>query len=133
PALSMSEPGSSGSDPCGLKATAVREGDAWVVNGHKWFITGADVAPFHTVMCKTGTDAKGRDAYSLLVVPKGTNGVQLVRETPVLGLRRGHWEVRYDNVRVPADYMVGQPGQAGLVAQARLAPGRLFHAARWLG
>ena len=133
PALSMTEPGTSGSDPSGLSAHARMDGAEWVINGHKWFITGADVAPYHTVMCRTGSNPTGRDAFSLLVVPQGTPGVQLVREMELMGLRRGHWEVRYENVRVPADYIVGGIGNAGVVAQARLAPGRLLHAARWIG
>lgn len=133
PSLAMTEPGLSGSDPSSITSTARLDGDTWVIDAHKWFVTGAEASPFTTVMCRTEPADAGPNAYTMLVVPQGTGGVELVRETPLLGLRRGHWEVRYDGVRVPANYTLGARGQASAIAQERLAPGRLLHAARWIG
>jgi alkylation response protein AidB-like acyl-CoA dehydrogenase len=133
PSLAMTEPGRPGSDPSAIATTARLDGDRWVIEGHKWFVTGADTSPYMTVMCRTEPAEAGSRAYTMIVVPRGTEGVELVRSTSLLGLDRGHWEVRFHGAAVPAEWTIGARGEAFAVAQERLAPGRLLHAARWIG
>lgn len=133
PSFAMTEPDAAGSDPTQLRTSARRDGDHWVISGLKWFTTGAADAAFTTVMCRTEPDAPDHHAFSLLVVPTDTPGYTIERETAVLGLRGGHYQVRYDDVRVPAHHLLGEPGQGFAIAQERLGPGRIFHAMRWLG
>jgi alkylation response protein AidB-like acyl-CoA dehydrogenase len=133
PSFAMTEPEVASSDPTQLQTTAVLEGDEWVINGRKWFTTGAGRAAYTTVMCRTEPDAPDHLAFSMILVPTDTPGYTLVRETPVLGIHGGHWEVVYDDVRVPADALLGERGRGFLIAQERLGPGRIFHAMRWLG
>lgn len=133
PTFAMTEPGVAGSDPTQLQTHAHLDGDTWVINGRKWFTTGADEAVYTTVMCRTETDVPAHDAFSMIIVPTDTPGYRLIRDTPVLGHSGGHFEVEYDNVRVPADSLLGERGQGFIIAQERLGPGRIFHAMRWLG
>ncbi|MEV0972510.1 acyl-CoA dehydrogenase family protein [Microtetraspora glauca] len=133
PSFAMTEPEVASSDPTQLATTAVLDGDEWVINGHKWFTTGAAQASYTTVMCRTEPDAAPHDAFSMIIVPTGTPGYQVVRETPTLGVSGGHYEVRYDDVRVPAANLLGGRGRGFTIAQERLGPGRIFHAMRWLG
>lgn len=133
PSFAMTEPDVASSDPTQLRTTAVLDGDEWVINGRKWFTTGAGVAAYTTVMCRTEPDAPDHSAFSMILVPTGTPGYTIVRETPVLGINGGHYEVVYDDVRVPADALLGERGRAFFIAQERLGPGRIFHAMRWLG
>ncbi|MGB3410729.1 MAG: acyl-CoA dehydrogenase family protein [Microthrixaceae bacterium] len=133
PSFAMTEPEVASSDPTQLRTTAVLDGDEWVINGHKWFTTGAAVAAYTTVMCRTEMDAPDHAAFSMIIVPTDTPGYTLVRETPVLGINGGHYEVIYDDVRVPADALLGGRGRGFVIAQERLGPGRIFHAMRWLG
>lgn len=134
PSFAMTEPGLSSSDPTQLRTTARLDGDEWVLSGRKWFVTGARDAAYTAVMCRTepeGTPA--HQAFSIIVVPAGTPGFRVVRDIPVLGIGHGHYELAFDEVRVPADHLVGPRGGGFLVAQERLGPGRIFHAMRWLG
>ena len=136
PSFAMTEPDVASSDPTQLQTTATLEGDDWVIRGRKWFTTGAAGAAYTTVMCRTELDAPAHAAFSMIVVPTGTPGYRIVRETPVLGMAHGmggHYEVAYDDVRVPADHLLGPRGQGFAIAQARLGPGRIFHCMRWLG
>ncbi|MEU4548609.1 acyl-CoA dehydrogenase family protein [Nonomuraea dietziae] len=134
PSFAMTEPLVSSSDPTQLKTTAVLDGDEWVINGHKWFTTGASRAAYTTVMCRTEPqEAPPHQAFSMILVPTGTPGYTIVRETPVLGLAGAHCEVRYDDVRVPSANLLGPRGQGFVIAQRRLGPGRIFHCMRWLG
>ncbi|GIH95597.1 acyl-CoA dehydrogenase family protein [Planobispora siamensis] len=133
PSFAMTEPEVSSSDPTQLRTSAVLDGDEWVINGHKWFTTGADRAAYTTVMCRTEPDAPPHLAFSMILVPTDTPGYTIVRDTPVLGLDGGHCEVRYENVRVPAGNLLGPRGQGFVIAQRRLGPGRIFHCMRWLG
>lgn len=134
PSFAMTEPEHAGSDPTGLRTTATLEGGEWVIRGHKWFTTGAAAAAYTTVMCRTEPeDTPPHQAFSMIIVPTGTPGYRIVRETPVLGLRGGHYEVVYDEVRVPAGNLLGPRGQGFRIAQRRLGPGRIFHCMRWLG
>ncbi|WP_030175482.1 acyl-CoA dehydrogenase family protein [Spirillospora albida] len=134
PSFAMTEPSVAGSDPTGIQTTAELDGDEWVIRGRKWFTTGAAQAAYTTVMCRTEPDAPTpHRAFSMIVVPTDTPGYRIVRETPVLGIEGGHYEVVYDDVRVPADNLLGPRGHGFVIAQDRLGPGRIFHCMRWLG
>ncbi|GAB2865833.1 acyl-CoA dehydrogenase family protein [Actinoallomurus bryophytorum] len=134
PSFAMTEPEATGSDPTGIRTTGTLEGDEWVIRGHKWFTTGAAAAAYTTVMCRTEPeDTPPHRAFSMIIVPTSTPGYRIVRETPVLGLNGGHFEVLYDDVRVPAGNLLGPRGQGFRIAQQRLGPGRIFHCMRWLG
>lgn len=134
PSFAMTEPEVASSDPTQLRTTAVLDGDEWVINGHKWFTTGAQRAAYTTVMCRTEPeDTPPHRSFSMIIVPTDTPGYTIVRETPVLGIRGGHCEVLYDDVRVPAENLLGPRGQGFAIAQERLGPGRIFHCMRWLG
>ena len=142
--FSMTEPGA-GADPTLLTTQAERDGDEWVINGHKWFSSNASISDILLVMVKTNLDpdASAYKSFSMIVVPTNTPGVNIVRDVPTMGEPDhrtgepgGHAEIIYDNVRVPFDNIVG--GEAGIgqgfaLAQKRLGPGRIHHAMRWLG
>jgi alkylation response protein AidB-like acyl-CoA dehydrogenase len=112
---------------------AVLDGDTWVINGRKWFTSGADRAAYTTVMCKTETDVPAHDAFSMIIVPTNTPGYNILRDVRVMGHYGGHCEVSYENVRVPAKNLLGPRGAGFKIAQRRLGPGRIFHCMRWLG
>lgn len=133
--IAMTEPENPGSDPTALSTTAVRDGDDWVINGHKWFATGAYGASFAIVFAVTSPDAPVHRRASMFLVPMNTAGFELVREVPVMGdlAEGGHGELRLTNVRVPASAMLGNEGDGFKLAQLRLGPGRITHAMRWLG
>jgi alkylation response protein AidB-like acyl-CoA dehydrogenase len=133
PSFAMTEPEVASSDPTQLQTSATLDGDEWVISGRKWFTTGANRAAYTTVMCRTEPDAPAHSAFSMIIVPTDTPGYEIVRETPVLGIRGGHCEVAYHDVRVPADHLLGKRGRGFVIAQERLGPGRIFHAMRWLG
>ena len=133
PSFGMTEPDVASSDPTQLKTTAVLENGVWRINGRKWFTTGASRAAYTTVMCKTELDAPGHGAFSMIIVPTDNPGYKIIRETPVLGINGGHYEVEYDNVEVPEENLLGPRGHGFLIAQKRLGPGRIFHCMRWLG
>ena len=117
PSFAMTEPDISSSDPTQLQTTAILEGDEWVINGTKWFTTGAARAAYTTVMCRTEVDVPSHGAFSMIIVPTDNPGYKIVRETPVLGINGGHYEVNYDNVRVPKENLLGPRGQGFLIAQ----------------
>jgi alkylation response protein AidB-like acyl-CoA dehydrogenase len=133
----MTEPEVSGSDPTGLRGRAVRDGDEWVINAHKWFSSGADGASFGIVMVVTDPDAEPHRRASMILVPTDTPGYELVRKIPVMGHEgRGwgtHCETRFTEVRVPVESVLGEPGDGFRIAQKRLGPGRIHHVMRWLG
>ena len=135
--FSMTEPEVSGSDPTTLKTTARREGEEWVIDGHKWFSSSAQGAAFGIVMAVTDPDAAPHSRMSQIIVPSDTPGFEIVRPTPVLGhVGHGwstHCEVRYTGVRVPVENVLGEPGDGFRIAQKRLGPGRIHHVMRWLG
>ena len=135
--FSMTEPEVSGSDPTTLRTRAVRDGGEWVIDGHKWFSSGADGAAFGIVMAVTDPDAPAHSRASQIVVSADTPGVEVVRPTPVMGhAGRGwstHCEVWYRGVRVPVENTLGEPGDGFRIAQKRLGPGRIHHVMRWLG
>jgi len=134
--FSMTEPEVPGSDPTTLRTRAVRDGDEWVIDGHKWFSSGAEGAAFGIVMAVTDPEAGPHARATQIIVPADTPGVDVVRPIPVMGhAGRGwstHCEVRYTNVRVPVTNTLGGEGAGFLIAQKRLGPGRIHHVMRWL-
>jgi acyl-CoA dehydrogenase len=137
--FSMTEPGA-GADPTMLTTRAVRDGDEYVINGHKWFSSNASIADFLIVMVVTEPEAPPHSRMSMIVVPVDTPGVNIMRDIPVMNHPRvgaaldgGHAEIIYTDVRVPAENLVGNPGDGFRLAQQRLGPGRIHHAMRWLG
>jgi len=135
--FSMTEPDVSGSDPTLLRTRAVRDGDEWVIDGHKWFSSGADGASFGIVFAITDPEAEPHRRGTMILVPVATPGVEIVRPIPVMGhAGRGwstHCEVTYTGVRVPLADTLGGEGDAFAIAQKRLGPGRIHHVMRWLG
>jgi alkylation response protein AidB-like acyl-CoA dehydrogenase len=134
--FSMTERDVSGADPTGLRTTAVLEGDEWVINGKKWFSSGADGAAFGIVMAVTDPDGDKYRRMSQIIVPADTPGVT-IKKTPIMGHEghgwHSHCEVTYDDVRVPASNVLGERGDGFRIAQKRLGPGRIHHVMRWLG
>lgn len=135
--FSMTEP-QAGSDPKEFICRAWRDGDEWVIDGEKWFSSNARHAAFFIVMAVTDPDAKPYERMSMLVVPAETPGIEIIRNVSVLGERDDldegiHGYVRYREVRVPLDAMLGAPGEGFKVAQARLGGGRVHHAMRTVG
>ncbi len=133
--FAMTEPEVSGSDPTGLRTTAVRKGSEWVINGHKWFISGAIGSAFAIVMAVTDASAEPRKRASMIIVPAETAGFEIIRAVGVMGSGGvgGHCEIRFENCRVPAENLLGKVGEGFKLAQARLGPGRIQHCMRWLG
>jgi acyl-CoA dehydrogenase len=134
PSVGMTEPEVAGSDPTMIQTSASLDGHDWVINGHKWFTTGANRAAFTTVFCVTEPNAEPHKRASMIIVPTNTPGYELVRVIPTMGHTHGnHCEIRFNNVRVPASNLLGKRGEGFLIAQKRLGPGRIFHCMRWLG
>jgi acyl-CoA dehydrogenase len=135
--FSMTEPENPGSNPTRLSTTAVRDGEDYVISGHKWFTTGADGAAFAIVMAVTDPSAARHQQASLIIVPVDTPGFTLVENTSVMGERGQGWashaEIRYDNCRVPQTNRLGGEGMGFVIAQQRLGPGRIHHCMRWIG
>jgi alkylation response protein AidB-like acyl-CoA dehydrogenase len=134
PSVGLTEPEVAGSDPTLMRTTARLEGDEWVINGHKWFTTGANIAAFTSVFCETEPDQHKHAKFSSIIVPTDTPGYQIKRVVPTMGSTLGgHCEVELNNVRVPRENLLGGRGQGFVIAQKRLGPGRIFHCMRWLG
>jgi len=134
PSVGLTEPEVAGSDPTLMRTSARLDGDEWVINGHKWFTTGADLAAFTTVFCETEPDANQYAKFSAIIVPTDTPGYEIVRVVPTMGTTLGHHcEIRLTDVRVPRENLLGERGAGFVVAQKRLGPGRIFHCMRWLG
>jgi len=136
--FSMTEPEYAGSNPVLMGTTAVREGDEYVINGHKWFTTAADGAAFAIVMAVTNPEAENPyQRASMIIVPTDTDGFELVRNIPVMGHAGEGWlshaEIRYNEVRVPVSNRLGEEGSGFKLAQERLGPGRIHHCMRWIG
>ncbi|HWI71487.1 MAG TPA: acyl-CoA dehydrogenase family protein [Baekduia sp.] len=134
--FAMTEPDVASSDPTNLETSAVIDGDEWVLNGRKWCITGAIGAAFSIVVAKTGDDsAAGHRNYSLIIVPTDTPGWSVERDPEWIGSHSpgGHPIIAIDDVRVPAGNLLGGRGEGFVIAQKRLAGGRLAHAMRWIG
>ncbi len=142
-AFSLTEPDTAGSDPTGIRTSCKRDGASWCLNGHKWFASNASVADFLLVMAVTDPDAPPHKRAAMVVVPRGTPGLILMREVGTMAhaskdgalMRRigGHTELRFENCRVPLDHMIGAPGEGFLLAQRRLSGGRIHHGMRMIG
>jgi acyl-CoA dehydrogenase len=129
--FSMTEPEYAGSNPTRMGTTAVREGDEYIINGHKWFTSSADGAAFAIVMAVTDPGATAHQRASMIIVPTDTPGF------PVFGEAGEGWashaEIRYDNCRVSVANLIGEEGTGFRLAQERLGPGRIHHCMRWIG
>ena len=133
---SMTEPDQPGSDPYSIQTRAVRDGDEWVINGRKWFTSGARRAAFAIVMCRTQEDdgeGGARDRMTQIIVPTDAPGFTIVRSVPVWGHDGDHCEIVYDNVRVPVTNQLGRTGSGHQAAQDRLGAGRVFHCMNSIG
>ncbi len=133
--FAMTEPApGAGSDPRAMQTTVAHDGDEYVVNGTKWLITGADGAGFVIIMAREADDDSGRRA-TMLLADMDNPGITIEREVATLdrSFPGGHPVVRFDDVRIPADQVLGEPGRGFEYAQVRLAPARLTHCMRWLG
>jgi alkylation response protein AidB-like acyl-CoA dehydrogenase len=135
--FAMTEPANAGSNPVLLDATATPDGDEWVLDGRKWFTTGADGAAFAVVMAVTDPDAPRHERASMILVPTDAPGYEMVRNVPVMGHSGdglfSHGEVVFRGCRVPRENLLGPRGQGFRLAQERLGPGRVHHCMRWLG
>jgi acyl-CoA dehydrogenase len=133
--FSMTEPEVAGSDPRLLRTTAVRDGDDYVINGHKWFTSGAHGAAFAIVMALTNPEQENSYLrFSQIVVPTDTPGFRIARGIPVMGDDDNHHaEIWYEDCRVPVTNRLGGEGMGFVIAQERLGPGRIHHCMRWLG
>ncbi len=139
-AFSMTEPQTAGSDPTLLATRAERDGEHWVINGHKWFSSNASIADFLIVMAVTDPDARRHQRASMFIVDTDTPGVNIVRDVATMehpeesfGRYGNHAEVLYEDVRVTSEALLGAEGAGFLIAQQRLYPGRIHHCMRWLG
>jgi acyl-CoA dehydrogenase len=131
--FSMTEP-QGGSDPTQFVTRAELDGDEWVINGEKWFSSHANFASFLIVLAVTDPDEPAHRRMSMFVVPKDTPGVNILRNVPVYGHTEGtHSYIRYENVRIPRDHLLGERGHGFVVAQTRLGGGRIHHAMRTVG
>jgi alkylation response protein AidB-like acyl-CoA dehydrogenase len=135
--FAMTEPELAGSNPTQLATRAERDGDEYVISGHKWFTSSADGASFAVVMAVTNPDAEPHARASQIIVPVPTPGFTLVRNISVMGETGGGWashaEVTLENVRVPVANRLGAEGAGFALAQERLGPGRIHHCMRWIG
>ncbi|MCA9931201.1 MAG: acyl-CoA dehydrogenase family protein [Anaerolineales bacterium] len=135
--FSMTEPEHAGSNPTMMSTTAVKDNTDYIINGQKWFTTGADGAAFAVVMAITNPEASKHGRASQILVPLDTPGFQLIRNISVMGEPGEGWashgEVLYDHVRVPQSNLLGQEGHGFAIAQERLGPGRIHHCMRWIG
>ncbi|WP_406282879.1 acyl-CoA dehydrogenase family protein [Embleya sp. NBC_00896] len=140
--FSLTEPHTAGSDPTGIRTRAVRDGADWVIDGHKWFASNASRADFVLVFAVTDPEAERHRRASMFVVERDTPGMRIVRDvhtmhhpydgdaTRNLG---GHAEIRFEGCRVPDTHLIGEPGDAFVLAQKRLNGGRIHHTMRWIG
>jgi len=135
--FAMTEPDVASSDARNIKTSITQDGDHYIINGTKWWTTGAmdERCKILIVMGKTNPDAEDHKQQSMILVPIDTPGVTVVRNLSVLGFidQHGHAEVRFDKVRVPASHLIGSEGEGFALAQARLGPGRIHHCMRAIG
>jgi acyl-CoA dehydrogenase len=136
-AFAMTEPAVASSDATNIELRIERDGDEYVLNGRKWWISGAlrERCKILIVMGKTDPDAPTFRQQSMILVPRETAGVTIVRNLPVFGYidQEGHAEITFEDVRVPASNMISEEGHGFLIAQARLGPGRIHHCMRTIG
>jgi len=136
--FAMTEPGRAGSNPTWMDTVARREGDEWIIDGRKWFTTGAQGAAFTIVMAVTEPEAESRHARaSMIIVPMDTPGLTRVRNISVMGEEGfgpfSHAELNFEACRVPFENLLGSAGAGFAIAQERLGAGRIHHCMRWIG
>ena len=135
--FSMTEPERPGSNPVWMDTRAERDGDEYVINGHKWFTSSADGAAFAIVMVVTDPQAEPHMRASQIIVPTDTAGFELVRNISCMGHAGDDWashsEITYTDCRVPVENLLGEEGAGFSIAQSRLGPGRIHHCMRWIG
>jgi acyl-CoA dehydrogenase len=132
--FAMTEPEVAGSDPTLIQTRAYRDGDEWVVNGHKWFISGARGAKFAILLARTEDDPEiPQAANTAFLVDLPSEGWEIVRDVETMSGGHNHCEIVIEDLRLPADAMLGGRGQGHLLGQYRLGPARLAHCMRWLG
>src|SRR5262245_41556651 len=133
--FAMTEPEVAGSDPTLIQTRAVKDGDHWVINGHKWFTSGAVGASIAIVMTVSDPEAAPHLRATMILVPTDTKGFNLIRPVSVMGHSEGggHCEIRYEDCRVPITSTLGPEGGGFMIAQARLGPGRIHHCMRAIG
>lgn len=135
--FSMTEPAVASSDPRNLETSIVRDGDDYVINGRKWWITGAagPTCEISILMGVTNPEADPKGRFSMILVPMDAEGLTVQRAMPTFGFqdRGGHCEITYENVRVPASNLIANEGDGYRIAQARLGPGRIHHCMRAIG
>ena len=135
--FAMTEPERAGSNPLWLDTTAVKDAKDYVINGHKWFTSGADGSQFAIVMAVTDPEAEPHERASMILVPTETPGYKLVRNIPIMGHEgedyHSHGEVVFENCRVPRENLLGTEGSGFRIAQERLGAGRIHHCMRWIG
>jgi acyl-CoA dehydrogenase len=136
-AFSMTEPmQGAGSDPKMIRTTAEKEGDEWVIDGHKWWTTGGSSADVILVFARTDRDTHPYEGCSVFLVSGDTDGVEVVRDIPHLEsdvASKGHAEIKFDGVRVPEENLLGEEGKGFDHVQERLGPARLTHCMRFSG
>jgi alkylation response protein AidB-like acyl-CoA dehydrogenase len=139
-AFALTEPFVAGADPTHIETTAVLDGDEWVINGHKWFVSNGSVADIILVFAETNPEQRPHKHASILIVPQGTPGMDVKRDIPTMahtevhfGEPGNHAEIEFVDCRVPADHLIGRPGDGFVLAQKRLGGGRIHHAMRWIG
>jgi len=136
-AFAMTEPAVASSDATNIECRISREGDEYVINGHKWWASGANDprCTLLIVMGKTDPEGHPHRQQSMVIVPRDTPGVTILRSLTVFGRQdqHGHAEIRFDNVRVPVSNLLGEEGGGFTIAQARLGPGRIHHCMRAIG
>ncbi|MBB2946973.1 acyl-CoA dehydrogenase [Actinoplanes lutulentus] len=136
-AYAMTEPQVASSDATNIETSIVRDGDDYVIDGVKWWITGVadERCQVFIVMGKTNPEAPPHQQQSMIIVPRDTPGVEVVRSLPIFGYQdqHGHCEITFTAVRVPAANLLGEEGAGFALAQARLGPGRIHHAMRAIG
>ena len=132
--FAMTEPDVAGSDPTLIETRAVRDGDDWVINGHKWFISGAQGALFAILIARTEDEPEIPQACNTaFIVDIPSEGWEIVRDIHTMSGSHNHCEIRITNLRVPQANMLGELGQGHMLGQARLGPARLAHCMRWVG
>ena len=132
--FAMTEPDVAGSDPTLIQTEARKDGEDWVINGHKWFISGARGAQFAILIARTETEPEIPQAVnSAFLVDIPSAGWEIVRDVETMSGAHNHCEIRIENLRVPNDNLLGGRGQGHRLGQARLGPARLAHCMRWIG
>ncbi|MGB2171361.1 MAG: acyl-CoA dehydrogenase family protein [Flavobacteriaceae bacterium] len=136
--FAMTEPNNAGSNPVKMSSTALKEGDEYVINGHKWFTSSCDGASFAIAMLVTDPEGDNRHSRaSQIIVPLDTPGFEFVRNVSIMGHPGGGWEshaeIKFNNCRVPLTNVLGEDGAGFAIAQMRLGPGRIHHCMRWMG